>query len=467
MAEKSEAIQPIGIPAAETMSDYEDLKAPGNDDFEVFKKSDDAVDFRTVGWPHASIILLKIQFALGVLNLPTVLYIVGALPGALLICAWGAYNTYSAVLLGAYRNRHPGIHTQVEMAYRVGGIWFKELTGALFIIGNVLCVSAGLVGVSTGINALSHHAACTVWWGFLAMVAAAGGASIRKLARVGYIMWVGFISLFVATFIVVVAVTTRDRPAAAPPTGPFELGYRVIGHPNFLEGVTSCSSIFVASAGASAFVPVISEMRNPKDYKKAIYAAQAMVNSSYLTFSLVVYAWCGQWVASPALGSAGQTIKMIAYGIALPGLFASTIVYLHIAAKYIFVRLLRDSVHLQSNSVVHWSIWLGLTFGLATIAFIIYEAVPILNYLLSLMGSVCFAPLCIIFPPIFWLHDFNHWRKGTFLQQLAWVMHIVVALIGAFLTVAGTYGTIRSIIDAYAQGIIGGAFSCADNSNSS
>lgn len=59
MAEKSEAIQPIGIPAAETMSDYEDLKAPGNDDFEVFKKSDDAVDFRTVGWPHASIILLK------------------------------------------------------------------------------------------------------------------------------------------------------------------------------------------------------------------------------------------------------------------------------------------------------------------------------------------------------------------------------------------------------------------------
>lgn len=97
----------------------------------------------------------------------------------------------------------------------------------------------------------------------------------------------------------------------------------------------------------------------------------------------------------------------------------------------------------------------GLTFGLATIAFIIYEAVPILNYLLSLMGSVCFAPLCIIFPPIFWLHDFNHWRKGTFLQQLAWVMHIVVALIGAFLTVAGTYGTIRSIIDAYAQGIIG------------
>lgn len=31
----------------------------GNNDFEVFKKTKDGVDFRTVGWPRASIIFLK------------------------------------------------------------------------------------------------------------------------------------------------------------------------------------------------------------------------------------------------------------------------------------------------------------------------------------------------------------------------------------------------------------------------
>lgn len=102
----------------------------------------------------------------------------------------------------------------------------------------------------------------------------------------------------------------------------------------------------------------MSEMKNPKDYKKSIYAAQAIVNGSYLSFSLVVYAWCGMWVASPSLGSAGQTVKMVSYGIALPGLIASSIVYLHIAAKYVFVRVLRNSVHLQSNTVTHWTVWL-------------------------------------------------------------------------------------------------------------
>lgn len=106
------------------------------------------------------------------------------------------------------------------------------------------------------------------------------------------------------------------------------------------------------------FVPVISEMRNPKDYNKAVHLCMGIVNASYLAFSVVMYRWCGQWVASPALGSAGQTVKMVAYGIALIGLLAGAVVYLHVGAKYVFVRMLRNSPHLQANTFTHWAIWL-------------------------------------------------------------------------------------------------------------
>ena len=34
---------------------------------EVFKKTDDGVDFRTVGWKRTSVIFMKLQFALGVI----------------------------------------------------------------------------------------------------------------------------------------------------------------------------------------------------------------------------------------------------------------------------------------------------------------------------------------------------------------------------------------------------------------
>jgi hypothetical protein len=73
--------------------------------------------------------------------------------------------------------------------------------------------------------------------------------------------WAGFASVYVAVFIVVVGVTTRDRPAAAPPTGDFDFGYHAIAYPTFVVGMTATALIFVSSAGTSAFLPVISEMR--------------------------------------------------------------------------------------------------------------------------------------------------------------------------------------------------------------
>jgi hypothetical protein len=45
----------------------------------------------------------------------------------------------------------------------------------------------------------------------------------------------------------------------------------------------------------------------------------------------VVYYFCGQYVASPALGSAGTLMKRICYGISLPGLFVTITIYLHVS----------------------------------------------------------------------------------------------------------------------------------------
>ena len=42
-------------------------------------------------------------------------------------------------------------------------------------------------------------------------------ASVRTFANLGWVGWAGFLSIYVAVFILVVAVTQVDRPAAAPP----------------------------------------------------------------------------------------------------------------------------------------------------------------------------------------------------------------------------------------------------------
>lgn len=192
----------------------------------------------------------------------------------------------------------------------------------------------------------------------------------------------------------------------------------------------------------------------------------SLVTASYLTFSLVVYRWCGQWVASPSLGSAGTLIKKVAYGIALPGLLVSACLYIHVAAKYLFVRILRNSVHLQSNSFIHWGVWFGCTFTISAVGFLLGSGIPIFNYLIALAGSLCFAPLALWLPGYLWVYDHQQWRTGTNGQKLAYWLHWLLILLAIFITVGGTYGVIQQILDAYASGEIDSAFSCADNSNS-
>ncbi|ESK89001.1 neutral amino acid permease [Moniliophthora roreri MCA 2997] len=434
------------------------------EDQEVFKKTKDGVDFRTVGWPRAALVFLKVLFATGVLSIPTAMVSLGAVGGALSLVGWGLLNTYTAVILGDFRNNHPGCHTIVDMAYIIGGPLLREFVGVVYIAAYVLCAGAGILGVSVALNALSSHATCTVWFSLVSTVFVIGAASIRKFHDLAWLTWVGTLSVFVAVMVVVVAVTQVDRPAAAPQTGPFELGFYAFppsSMATFGAGMSATCAIFISSAGTSAFIPVIAEMRKPGDYRKALYVATGSVTSVYVAVSLVVYHWCGMWVASPSLGSAGPVIKKVAYGIGLIGLVVSGCLYLHVAAKYLFVRILRNSRHLQVNTVVHWGTWLGCTIILGSIAFILASAIPIFNYLISLTGSLCFAPLALILPGLLWIHDHGR-TKGIGLLML----HGLLILLGAFICVGGTYGVVVQIIQAYRNKIIGGAFECADNSNS-
>lgn len=78
----------------------------------------------------------------------------------------------------------------------------------------------------------------------------------------------------------------------------------------------------------------------------------------YVVVSTVVWRYCGQYIASPALGSAGAFYQIVCYGVAFPGLEAGAIIFLHISAKYIFVRIYKNTKHLTQQSVLHWVGWM-------------------------------------------------------------------------------------------------------------
>lgn len=212
----------------------------------------------------------------------------------------------------------------------------------------IFAAGSGLLGISIALNAISSHGACTAIFVAVAAITVTLCASIRTLSRISWLAWVGLITLLVASkspltqpfmhtasnvssvLMITIAVGVQDRPDSAPP-GPWKSDYKLIGHPTFTKGISAVATFIFAYAGTPFFFPIVSEMREPRHYQKAMVLCQTVVTVTYVTIGIIVYYFCGSYVASPALGSAGKTIKQVSYGIALPGILVATTISTHVS----------------------------------------------------------------------------------------------------------------------------------------
>ncbi|KIW10754.1 hypothetical protein PV08_10053 [Exophiala spinifera] len=455
------------------------------DDGEVFKNNAEHANFRALGlWvspdfrvaSHALIaderiptiiVLIKLCFATGVLSIPAALGVVGYGPGVVLLALWSALTMYYAFVMYQFRMKYKGIHNIVDAAALMGGPIAREATGALFLLTWTqvlpyhLCTGSGFVGLSQGLKILANGKGCNIVWTLIAAIATGILSSIRTLGKLAILTWIGFASIFTAVFIVVVGVTTIDRPAAAPKEGPFDLGVIAVGHPGFVAGLVAALNLFSGFGSTSTFMPVMAEMKVPRTFPKALFISQGLLVACYISFGLVVYVYCGIYVASPSLASAGGTLEKVAFGISIPGFIMTSTLWTHVAAKFLFVRILRGSDHLQSNSVKHWVSWLSSTISLTIVSFLLAEAIPFFSLILGLIGSLCCSPTCLVIPGCMGLYmQRGNYKSSRKIMALC-TLHCVTIVGGSFMAIAGTYTTIQSIVDAYASDSVAKAFSCS------
>ncbi|KAG9234309.1 transmembrane amino acid transporter protein-domain-containing protein [Amylocarpus encephaloides] len=430
------------------------------DDGEVFKSNTGHAEYRALGWIKAAIILMKLCFATGVLAIPSALHVVGYGPGVILLVCWGALTTYYAYIMYLFRMKYRGVHNIADAAAVMGGPVAREVAGGLFLLTWILATGSGFIGLAQGLKILANGKGCSIVWTVVAAVCTALAASIQTLGRLAILTWIGFASIFTAVFIVVVGVTQVDRPAAAPQTGPFDLGVTSVGYPGFVAGLTAAINLFAGYGSTPTFMPVIAEMKKPKAFPKTLLTSQGALSACYIAFGLTVYIYCGQYVASPSLASAGGTLEKIAYGVSIPGFIMTSTLWVHLAAKFLFVKLLRDSEHLQSNSIIHWVTWLGSTIGITILSFLIAQAIPFFSYLIGLIGSLCCAPTCLIIPALMGLYMDRGNHRSSKIKMAICALHFFTIALGSFITVAGTYTTVQSIINAYNSGSVGRAFTC-------
>jgi amino acid permease len=459
----------------------------------------------------ATVLMIKSAFGLGVLSIPFVFQAVGIVPGIILIIVVELIVTWSAFVLGSFKLNHRECYSMADVGRILAGRWGEEFFTLAVCICMLFFSASGMVGVTTAFNAVTTHATCTAVWMVVVFVVSFGFASIRTLGKVTWLAWPAFFSILSAgechchrpvhcdprwirprpsprrsggtgalpcppcppwnsltpVLVMTIAVGVQDRPNDAPQAPlPWEKDFKIVNKTDFAGGISAVATILFAAAGTPTYFGIISEMRQPRLYHRAMLINQTFVTTVYIVIGSVVYWYCGQYVSQPSLGSAGHVMKKICYGLSIPGLFFSVILWVHIPAKFIFVRILRGSDHLTKNSVTHWATWLVASFACTTIAYIIGSAIPILNSIISLVGALIAPTLCITPFGAMWLHDNvkgRDWRSLSTWKKAQTFWAIFIILVGVFITVAGTYGAVVTIIQQPGEG---SPWSCADNSNS-
>ncbi|KAF5549828.1 neutral amino acid permease [Fusarium mexicanum] len=429
--------------------------------------SDEGPDYRSVGLIGTAGLMMKTQIGLGVLSIPATFNALGMIPGIICLLAVAVITTWSNWIVGVFKLRHRHVYAIDDAGEMMFGVVGKEFFGFAMWIYWVFVSGAGMLSLSIGLNAVSSHGVCTAVFVAVAAVLGFGLSSIRTLARMSWLAWIGVISIMVSVIMVTIATGVQERPAAAPQNGVWVSDYKLFNKPSFVQAASAICSLISAYGGTPGFFAIVAEMRRPEQYTRALTICQAIVTVTYLTIGCLMYYFCGSYVSSPALGSAGDTIKKASYGVAISGLIVSITLVTHLPSKYMFVRLLRNTKHLASNSAVHWSTWLGCTFIVSIIAYIIASAIPIFYSLISLIGALVGTLLCFQTMGFMWFYD--NWEKRAisprWLSACGWSLFVIAS--GTLLMAAGTYGSIVDIIDAYKAAGGSGAWSCADNSNSS
>ena len=306
-------------------------------------------DYRAVTWLGASILMMKSEMGIGILSIPQAFGTLGLIPGIVVLLVISAITTWSSYVVGVFKLKHPEAYGFADTAAIIFGPIGQEVASVAFCLLWIFVAASGLLGVSIGLNAVSHHGTCTAV--FVAVSAIIGFlvSSVRTLSKMSWLAWVGMVSIVAAgkrlpvlynftgkltsnvVFSLTVAVGVQDRPAEAPQEGPYVSTWKLFGEPTFAEAMAAIASIIFAFCGVPAYFSVISEMADPREYPKALALCRGIATSVYLTIGIVVYYYCGDYVASPALGSAGVLMKKVCYGLAIPGLIMSMTLYLHVS----------------------------------------------------------------------------------------------------------------------------------------
>ncbi|KAG4032103.1 hypothetical protein MFRU_007g00170 [Monilinia fructicola] len=441
-----------------------------------------AIKYRSCSWQKTAALLFSEYICLAIMSFPWSYSVLGLVPGLILTVVVAFLVLYTSLVLWEFCMRHPELRDVCDVGQMLfGGRWAWHATAVMFLLNNTFIQGLHVLTTAKYLNTITNHSQCTVVFAVIAAVICWVCSVPRTFSALSWLATASAIFTFISVMLATIFSGIEDHPLGYNPdptsiiaaTGLHGGAPTVTAIPvkgvTFVAGFNAFLNISYTFIGQITIPSFMAEMKNPKDFPKALWAVTI---AEVIVFSLVgaiIYAFTGnQYMSAPAFGSLGRKLYVdISFSFMIPTLIFLGVLYASVSGRFIVLRIFQSNKrHLTEHTVKGWAVWIGILAVTWLGAFIIAEVIPFFSDLLSLMSSLFDS----FFGFIFWgvayirMRRVDHgpgWMRKT--SKVGLGFNILIICIGLLFLGAGTYTSVQSIVDGYNSGSFGGAFTCASN----
>lgn len=298
----------------------------------------------------------------------------------------GIIATYTGYVYGQFKLRYPHVTSMADAGEVLMGAFGRELLGVTQVLFIIFFMASHLVTFTTAFNVLTNHGTCSIVFGVVGLVVSLICSLPRTLKNVSWLSMASFTSIVSAIVICMIGLGVQ-YPAGKPVKATVDT--------DLVTAFSAVLNIIFAYIGHVAYFGIMAELKDPRDFPKALCLLQSLDIVIYIVTAVVIYRYAGDGVGSPALGSTNPVLQKVAYGIALPTIVIAGVVFGHVGCKYIYLRIFQGTDRMHKRDFVATGSWIAIAIVMWVIAWIIAEAVPVFSNILSLI--VRFFPSFFLF----------------------------------------------------------------------
>lgn len=418
---------------------------------------------KTLGWKGAFFNQVAYAIALGILSIPKVAVSLGVVPFVLLTFMFAYICYYTGIQYWKLKMRFPGLHNLQDAGFLMFGPWGARILGASQLIFSIFLQGNHVLLGGQAFHVLGWHS-CAIVLAFVFAVISFLFTLPRSYKLFSVAAFVSFSSIVIVVIFAMIAsgVTgPQNAPANAPPIKVVAFGPAPGVQVDFLGGFLYVLNLFVSFGAIPSYMPIISEMRKPTDFRKSLFVLVAVQLVLYLLVGGVIYNNLGQYTTSPSLNSLSTTMSKIAYGLALPTILIAGCESGQVANKHLYVIIFRSRPqHIHNSTTLGWIVWTLINAFTWVLAFVLALCIPFFVSFLSLEAALFWSTFTGL-SGFMWLYlNQGQWLK-SWGQTVRFLMAVIIIAISMVLCVVGVWSSAISIRDSYNTGSVGSPFSCS------